>query len=124
MKGKLHEKGAKYPVSLPNYEIFAVGEAFQRGFLTFFLLVLRSILSSDEKNNLNLFFLNFMATEFSFISHFSNTIFVLSGQLLLPPVHFEDLHKICLIIDLDETLVHSSFKVSFLLSLCIIKNLK
>ncbi|CAN8023546.1 unnamed protein product [Ixodes persulcatus] len=34
----------------------------------------------------------------------------LQGKFLLPPVRHQDLHKICLIIDLDETLVHSSFK--------------
>ena len=30
---------------------------------------------------------------------------------LLPPVSHRDMHKICMVIDLDETLVHSSFKV-------------
>ncbi|CAN7999179.1 unnamed protein product [Ixodes pacificus] len=35
---------------------------------------------------------------------------LLQGKFLLPPVRHQDLHKICLIIDLDETLVHSSFK--------------
>lgn len=34
----------------------------------------------------------------------------LQGKFLLPPVRHQDVHKICLIIDLDETLVHSSFK--------------
>ncbi|XP_072142155.1 carboxy-terminal domain RNA polymerase II polypeptide A small phosphatase 1-like isoform X7 [Dermacentor andersoni] len=34
----------------------------------------------------------------------------LQGKFLLPPVRHQDMHKICLIIDLDETLVHSSFK--------------
>lgn len=29
---------------------------------------------------------------------------------LLPPVSHRDMHKICMVIDLDETLVHSSFK--------------
>ena len=29
---------------------------------------------------------------------------------LLPPAHPEDVHKKCLVLDLDETLVHSSFK--------------
>ena len=33
-----------------------------------------------------------------------------SFSLLLGPPHHEDRHKPCLIIDLDETLVHSSFK--------------
>lgn len=37
----------------------------------------------------------------------------LSDKLLLPPVRPCDGDKKCLIIDLDETLVHSSFKVSF-----------
>ena len=31
---------------------------------------------------------------------------------LLPTVRPQDANKICLVIDLDETLVHSSFKVS------------
>ncbi|XP_049515641.1 carboxy-terminal domain RNA polymerase II polypeptide A small phosphatase 1-like [Dermacentor silvarum] len=35
---------------------------------------------------------------------------LLQGKFLLPPVRHQDMHKICLIIDLDETLVHSSFK--------------
>ncbi|XP_077544406.1 carboxy-terminal domain RNA polymerase II polypeptide A small phosphatase 1-like isoform X7 [Haemaphysalis longicornis] len=35
---------------------------------------------------------------------------LLQGKFLLPPVRHQDVHKICLIIDLDETLVHSSFK--------------
>lgn len=30
---------------------------------------------------------------------------------LLPPVRHQDMHKKCMVIDLDETLVHSSFKV-------------
>ncbi|KRZ70127.1 CTD small phosphatase-like protein [Trichinella papuae] len=33
-----------------------------------------------------------------------------SERLLLPPVHPSDVNKKCLIVDLDETLVHSSFK--------------
>ncbi|XP_077521597.1 uncharacterized protein LOC144132799 isoform X2 [Amblyomma americanum] len=33
-----------------------------------------------------------------------------NGKFLLPPVRYQDMHKICLIIDLDETLVHSSIK--------------
>ncbi|CAB0020631.1 unnamed protein product [Nesidiocoris tenuis] len=32
------------------------------------------------------------------------------GRYLLPPVRHQDMHKKCLVIDLDETLVHSSFK--------------
>lgn len=39
-----------------------------------------------------------------------------SQKYLLPPVRHSDMHKKCMVIDLDETLVHSSFKVSF--SLC------
>lgn len=31
---------------------------------------------------------------------------------LLPPIRHQDMHKKCMVIDLDETLVHSSFKVS------------
>lgn len=30
---------------------------------------------------------------------------------LLPPVRHQDVYKKCMVIDLDETLVHSSFKV-------------
>lgn len=33
---------------------------------------------------------------------------------LLPQVRHQDMHKKCMVIDLDETLVHSSFKVSVL----------
>jgi hypothetical protein len=34
------------------------------------------------------------------------------GQMyLLPPVRHQDMHRKCMVIDLDETLVHSSFKV-------------
>lgn len=32
-------------------------------------------------------------------------------RFLLPPVRHQDMHKKCMVIDLDETLVHSSFKV-------------
>lgn len=35
---------------------------------------------------------------------------------LLPPVKSKDAGKICVVIDLDETLVHSSFKVGTVLS--------
>lgn len=35
-----------------------------------------------------------------------------SPRPLLPPVRHQDMHKKCMVIDLDETLVHSSFKVS------------
>lgn len=37
-----------------------------------------------------------------------------SGQnrYLLPQIRHSDMHKKCMVIDLDETLVHSSFKVS------------
>uniref|UniRef100_A0A915IR08 protein-serine/threonine phosphatase n=1 Tax=Romanomermis culicivorax TaxID=13658 RepID=A0A915IR08_ROMCU len=35
----------------------------------------------------------------------------LEDKFLLPPVHKRDLDKKCLIVDLDETLVHSSFQV-------------
>lgn len=34
-----------------------------------------------------------------------------SPRYLLPPVRHQDMHKMCMVIDLDETLVHSSFKV-------------
>lgn len=39
-----------------------------------------------------------------------------SGQnrYLLPQIRHSDMHKKCMVIDLDETLVHSSFKVSLL----------
>ncbi|KAF7996211.1 hypothetical protein HCN44_001843 [Aphidius gifuensis] len=33
-----------------------------------------------------------------------------SPHFLLPPVKHQDMHKKCMVIDLDETLVHSSFK--------------
>ncbi|XP_033338409.1 CTD small phosphatase herzog [Megalopta genalis] len=33
-----------------------------------------------------------------------------SQRFLLPPVRHQDMHKKCMVIDLDETLVHSSFK--------------
>ena len=33
------------------------------------------------------------------------------SKYLLPIPHFHDGHKKCMVIDLDETLVHSSFKV-------------
>lgn len=33
-----------------------------------------------------------------------------SSRFLLPPVRHQDMHKKCMVIDLDETLVHSSFK--------------
>ncbi|XP_014213324.1 carboxy-terminal domain RNA polymerase II polypeptide A small phosphatase 1-like [Copidosoma floridanum] len=33
-----------------------------------------------------------------------------SPRYLLPPVRHQDIHKKCMVIDLDETLVHSSFK--------------
>lgn len=35
-------------------------------------------------------------------------------RYLLPQVRHSDMHKKCMVIDLDETLVHSSFKVSYL----------
>lgn len=34
----------------------------------------------------------------------------LQDKYLLPPVRHQDMHKKCMVIDLDETLVHSSFK--------------
>lgn len=37
---------------------------------------------------------------------------ILGSQFLLPPVRHQDMHKKCMVIDLDETLVHSSFKVN------------
>lgn len=33
-----------------------------------------------------------------------------SPRYLLPPIRHQDIHKKCMVIDLDETLVHSSFK--------------
>ncbi|KAK4879219.1 hypothetical protein RN001_007365 [Aquatica leii] len=33
-----------------------------------------------------------------------------SPRFLLPPIRHQDMHKMCMVIDLDETLVHSSFK--------------
>lgn len=35
------------------------------------------------------------------------------GEPLLPQMESNDEGKICVVIDLDETLVHSSFKVSW-----------
>lgn len=35
---------------------------------------------------------------------------IFGSQFLLPPVRHQDMHKKCMVIDLDETLVHSSFK--------------
>ena len=43
-----------------------------------------------------------------------NFLFTFKERFLLPPVNTIDTGKKCLIIDLDETLVHSSFKVFFL----------
>lgn len=41
------------------------------------------------------------------------------NRYLLPQVRHSDMHKKCMVIDLDETLVHSSFKVrKYLLSFC------
>ena len=34
------------------------------------------------------------------------------NRYLLPQIRHSDMHKKCMVIDLDETLVHSSFKVS------------
>jgi TFIIF-interacting CTD phosphatase-like protein len=36
---------------------------------------------------------------------------VFLGGYLLPQLHSDDSNKPCMVIDLDETLVHSSFKV-------------
>lgn len=33
------------------------------------------------------------------------------SSYLLPAIRHQDMHKKCMVIDLDETLVHSSFKV-------------
>lgn len=41
-----------------------------------------------------------------------------SSRYLLPPVRHQDMHKKCMVIDLDETLVHSSFKVCTLCLHC------
>lgn len=38
-------------------------------------------------------------------------LFQIPGTSLLPEVAPKDKGKICMVIDLDETLVHSSFKV-------------
>lgn len=38
----------------------------------------------------------------------------LPGEPLLPQMESNDEGKICVVIDLDETLVHSSFKVSYI----------
>lgn len=44
-----------------------------------------------------------------------------SPRYLLPPVRHQDMHKKCMVIDLDETLVHSSFKVSLKTALFLCK---
>lgn len=46
-------------------------------------------------------------------NHIENTIVNAEDKeqkYLLPPVRHQDMHKKCIVIDLDETLVHSSFK--------------
>ncbi|XP_077521486.1 carboxy-terminal domain RNA polymerase II polypeptide A small phosphatase 1-like isoform X2 [Amblyomma americanum] len=53
----------------------------------------------------------YAAQEYTKISSSNLTVLLpLQGKFLLPPVRYQDMHKICLIIDLDETLVHSSIK--------------
>lgn len=42
------------------------------------------------------------------------------SSYLLPAIRHQDMHKKCMVIDLDETLVHSSFKASKTCSLCIL----
>ncbi|XP_076754262.1 CTD small phosphatase herzog [Xylocopa sonorina] len=42
--------------------------------------------------------------------HGSPSLGTESPRFLLPPVRHQDMHKKCMVIDLDETLVHSSFK--------------
>ena len=37
------------------------------------------------------------------------------NHCLLPASHYQDADKKCIVIDLDETLVHSSFKVGVIL---------
>lgn len=46
------------------------------------------------------------------------------SRCLLPPVRHQDMHKKCMVIDLDETLVHSSFKVSFMNPNCFVHSLR
>lgn len=41
---------------------------------------------------------------------------------LLPTIRHQDMHKKCMVIDLDETLVHSSFKVNLFIYLYIFVN--
>lgn len=43
----------------------------------------------------------------------SELSFCLQAKPLLPQMKSNDVGKICVVIDLDETLVHSSFKVSW-----------
>lgn len=45
-------------------------------------------------------------------------------KYLLPQIRHMDMHKKCMVIDLDETLVHSSFKVRIFLLLFISFSLK
>lgn len=42
----------------------------------------------------------------------NGTVSKVQAKPLLPPVKSKDSGKICVVIDLDETLVHSSFKVA------------
>ncbi|XP_049639048.1 carboxy-terminal domain RNA polymerase II polypeptide A small phosphatase 2 isoform X2 [Suncus etruscus] len=50
------------------------------------------------------------STELSAYKEEANTIAKIPGTCLLPEVTEEDQGRICVVIDLDETLVHSSFK--------------
>lgn len=50
------------------------------------------------------------ASQTSIDGRCSPPILSTAPRFLLPPVRHQDMHKKCMVIDLDETLVHSSFK--------------
>jgi len=51
-----------------------------------------------------------------YVSILASVLCMFKGQqqFLLPKVRSQDAGKKCIVIDLDETLVHSSFKVNFI----------
>jgi len=81
----------------------------------------RFIYKSISCKFINLFFfindINLKSTLFEIEFELINDYLQSQGKYLLPHIKNQDSHKACLVIDLDETLVHSSFKVSVLISL-------
>ncbi|XP_076234862.1 CTD small phosphatase herzog [Calliopsis andreniformis] len=73
-----------------------------RGLLRSLLCCLGRGRGSSSKNS--------KASPLQFYERGSPTPRVGSPRFLLPPVRDQDMHKKCMVIDLDETLVHSSFK--------------